>query len=72
MTESIDPADTTSYDDIRDQPGRDRDGVDSLHDADSEQGDETEVTDDFDMDLAEAEELGVNLDRIDGETPRLD
>jgi hypothetical protein len=71
-SESIDPADTLSYDDVRDQAVRDRDGVSSLRDTEEEQGDETEVTDDFDMDQDEARDLGVELDRTGGETPRLD
>jgi hypothetical protein len=71
-SESIDPADTVSYDDVRDQAARDRDGVTSLRDTEEEQGDENEVTDDFDMDQDEAKELGIDLDRTGGETPRLD
>jgi hypothetical protein len=72
MTESIDPADTVSYDDVRDQPERERDGVASLHDAEGEQGDEDEVVDRMDLDQTAAEEADVELDRIGGETPRLD
>ena len=72
MTESIDPRDVESYDDIRDQHDRERDGVAALHDAEAEQGDEDEVTDEMDLDQVEADELGANLDRIGGETPRLD
>jgi hypothetical protein len=71
-SESIDPADTVSYDDVRDQTARDRDGVSSLRDTEAESGDEAEVTDDFDLDQDEAKELGVDLDRTGGETPRLD
>jgi hypothetical protein len=71
-SESIDPEDTVSYDDVRDGAGRDRDGVASLRDTEEEQGDEAELTDDFDLDQDEAKELGVNLDRTGGETPRLD
>jgi hypothetical protein len=70
--ESIDPADTVSYDDVRDNVARDRDGVESLHDAEAEAGDEDQLVDDFDLDSAEAREVGVDLDPIDGETPRLD
>jgi hypothetical protein len=70
--ESIDPADVVSYDDVRDQAARERDGVSSLHDTEAEAGDDDEVTDDFDLDQDEAQELGVNLDRTGGETPRLD
>ncbi len=72
MSESIDPEDTISYDDVRDQHQRERDGIESLHDTDAEQGDEEEITDDFDLDRLQAEELGVDLDRVGGETPRLD
>jgi hypothetical protein len=72
MSESVDPADTVSYDDVSDQRSRDDDPVSSLRDTEAESGDETEVTDNFDLDQDEANELGVNLDRLDGETPRLD
>jgi hypothetical protein len=72
MSESINPEDVASYDDVSDQPARNSDPVSSLRDTEEEQGDETETTDDFDMDSEEAQELGVNLDRVDGETPRLD
>jgi hypothetical protein len=72
MSESIDPEDVVSYDDVRDQHDRERDGVASLHDAEGEQGDEAEVTDRMDLDQDEATELEVGLDRLGGETPRLD
>lgn len=72
MTESIDPDDVTSYDDIDPALARDRDGVSSLRDTDEEQGDETEVTDDFDLDQTAAQESGADLDRLGGETPELD
>jgi hypothetical protein len=72
MPESIDPADTVSYDDTRDQFSRDRDGVGSLRDTDEEQGDEVEVTDDLDLDQTAAREVDADLDRVGGETPRLD
>jgi hypothetical protein len=71
-SESIDPADTVSYDDVRDQAARDRDGVSSLRDTEAEAGDEVGVVDDFDLDQDEAAEAGVALDRTGGETPRLD
>jgi hypothetical protein len=70
--ESIDPADTVSYDDVRDEAKRDRDGVGSLRDTEAESGDEEEVADDFVLDQTEAHELGADLDRAGGETPRLD
>jgi hypothetical protein len=72
MSESIDPEDTVSYDDVRDQHDRDRDGVASLHDAEGEQGDEEEVVDRMDLDQTAAQETDTELDRIGGETPRLD
>jgi hypothetical protein len=72
MTESIDPADTESYDETRDRPDRERDGVSSLRDSEAEQGDEEEVTDSFDLDQTAAAEADAELDRIGGETPRLD
>lgn len=72
MTESIDPDDVVSYDDTRDQAARDQDGVASLRDTDSEQGDEEAVTDSFDLDSEAAREADADLDRLGGETPRLD
>lgn len=72
MSESIDPADTVSYDDTDDQFSRDRDGVASMRDIEGEQGDEDEVTDELDLDQVAAQELDVELDRVGGETPRLD
>ena len=72
MTESIDPADTVSYDDVRERHDRDQDGVASLRDVDAEQGDEDEVVDQMDLDQSAAQEGDVDLDRIGGETPRLD
>lgn len=71
-SESVSPDDTISYDNVDDQGDRARDGVESLQDTEAEQGDESEVDDGFDLDSDEARELGVNLDRVDGETPRLD
>ena len=72
MSESIDPADTVSYDDVRDQHDREQDGIGSLHDAEGEQGDEEEVVDLMDLDQTAAQEADVDLDRAGGETPRLD
>jgi hypothetical protein len=72
MSESIDPEDTISYDDTRDQHDRERDGVGSMRDTDEEQGDEVEVTDQMELDTEAAREAGADLDRIGGETPRLD
>ena len=71
-SESVDPDDVVSYDELRERRDRDRDGVGSLHDAEAEQGDEEEVEDAFDIDTEEARELGGNLDRLGGETPELD
>jgi hypothetical protein len=71
-SESIDPEDTVSIDELAARRNRARDGVDSLQDVEAEQGDESEVDDEFELDNDEARELGVNLDRVDGETPRLD
>jgi hypothetical protein len=70
--ESIDPADIESYDDVRDEANRDRDGVGSLRDTEAESGDEEGTSDSFDLDQIEAHELGVDLDRAGGETPILD
>lgn len=72
MTESIDPADVSSYDGPDADRDRDRDGVGSLRDTDEEQGDETELTDEFELDQTAARESGADLDRLGGETPRLD
>lgn len=71
-SESIDPADEVSYDDVREDPDRERDGVSSLRDAEAEAGDEEAMTDDFLIDRAAAQEAGADLDRIGGEEPRLD
>jgi hypothetical protein len=70
--ESVERADMISLDDIRDEVRRERDGVSSLRDTEAESGDEDEVTDRFELDSAEAHELGVDLDRTGGETPLLD
>jgi hypothetical protein len=70
--ESVKRADMISLDDVRDEARRDRDGVSSMRDTEAESGDEDEVTDRFDLDSAEARELGVELDRTGGETPLLD
>ena len=51
---------------------RDREGVDALHDTEAEQGDETEVDDDFDLDRVAAREAGVDLDPVGDDEPRLD
>jgi hypothetical protein len=50
----------------------DRDGVASLHDVESEAGDEAELRDRFLVDRTEARQLGVDLDPIGGEESRLD
>lgn len=44
---------------------RERDGIHSLHDVDSESGDEDEVEDLFVLDRAEAHALGVDLTPYD-------
>jgi hypothetical protein len=72
MTESIDPEDTVSYDDVSAISDRDRDGVASLRDTEEEQGDEVELTDRFSLDQTAATEAAADLDRIGGETPLLD
>jgi hypothetical protein len=70
--ESVKRADMVSIDEERVELRRDRDGVSSLRDTEAESGDEDEVTDRFDLDTTEARDLGVALDRTDGEIPRLD
>lgn len=67
--ESVDPEDVVSYDA---PPNSEQDGVAALHDAEAEQGDEEGLADDFELDADEARDLNVDLDRIGGETPRLD
>jgi hypothetical protein len=49
-----------------------RDGVASLHDTEAETGDETELTDLFDLDRTEARALGADLDRADRGESQLD
>ena len=70
--DSNDQADIIFLDARREEGRRDRDGVESLRDTEAESGDEDEVDDRYDLDRLEAQELGVALDRTDGETPRLD
>jgi len=49
-----------------------RDGVAALHDVEAEAGDEAELTDLFDLDRAEARELGMDFDRADRGESQLD
>ena len=49
-----------------------RDGVGALHDTEAEAGDETELADMFELDRAEARELGVDLDPVDRDERQLD
>jgi hypothetical protein len=51
---------------------RDRDGVASLRDTDSEQGDESEVDDSFILDETAARELDIDLVGDQRDEPRLD
>ena len=44
----------------------------ALHDTEAEAGDEGELADVFDLDRAEAREMGVELDRVDREERQLD
>jgi hypothetical protein len=71
-SESVRPEDTVSYDEIEDRLDRDRDGVSSYRDVEAEAGDEEEVDDEFDLDQEAVREAGADLDRLGGETPRLD
>lgn len=50
----------------------DPDGVTYLHDTEADSGDESELTDAFDLDRQEARELGVELDSADPDEPLLD
>jgi hypothetical protein len=72
MTEngSIDDDGTVSLDAPR--TNRDRDGVDSLRDTESEQGDEAEVDDSFILDETEAHELGIDFAGGQRDEPQLD
>ena len=54
------------------QGERDRDGVDSLRDTESEQGDESELDDLFDLDESEARDVDADLDGDARDEPRLD
>jgi hypothetical protein len=47
----------------------DQDGVAGLRDVEAETGDESEISNDFDMDDREARELGVDLDNRDEPEP---
>jgi hypothetical protein len=49
-----------------------QDAIASLHDTEAEAGDDGELGDVFAMDLREARALGVQLDPIASEEPRLD
>jgi hypothetical protein len=65
-----DDDDDVSLDDAVTNP--DTDGVAALRDTEAEAGDEAEVDDDFDLDRTEARELGVDLDRTDGDDIRME
>jgi hypothetical protein len=69
----IDPGSLADDDDAgvldRTHAGREQDGVESLRDTEAEAGDESELSDAFDMDDREARELGVNLDDRDEPEP---
>jgi hypothetical protein len=65
-----DDDDDVSLDDALTNP--DSDGVAALRDTEAEAGDEAEVDDDFDLDRTEARELGVDLDRTDGDDIRME
>jgi hypothetical protein len=65
--------DLASYDDsLDDAHNRGRDGVSSLQDTESEQGDEEGLDDVYYLDDREAREAGVALDGRDEPEPRLD
>lgn len=51
---------------------RERDGVAALHDIEAEAGDESELSDAFDLDRTEARALGAELDRADRDESQLD
>jgi hypothetical protein len=64
--------DTPDADPFADDPSDEQDPISSLHDTQEEGGDEEEVVDRLTLDEREARELGVELDPVDGEEPRLD
>jgi hypothetical protein len=75
MTDGWEVSDERSIEELKELKelqGRDQDGVDGLHDIEAEAGDESELDDSYDLDFNEAHALGVDLDRLGGETPRLD
>lgn len=70
----IDPTDLEDDDDgtadfHASHPDRDQDGVDSLRDTEAEAGEESGLSDTFDMDDREARELEVSLDDRDEPEP---
>ena len=72
MTDRWEDSDERSIEELKDLRGRDQDGVEGLRDVEAEAGDEAELDDSYDLDSDEARELGVALDRLAGEIPRLD
>lgn len=58
------------YDDIVDE--LEHDAVASLHDIEAESGADGELTDVYSIDIEEARALGIQLDPIATEEPRLD
>lgn len=73
MTSRGDQSDRSGHVSL-DAPATDpeRDGVATLHDTEAEAGDEAGIADLFDLDLAEARELGADLDRADRGESQLD
>ena len=68
-TEDAEPEDDTlSLDEVR---SREADGVGALHDVEAEAGDETELEDLFDLDEAEARDLGADVTGDQRDEPRL-
>lgn len=64
-----DPDDEALLQPLQEEATRDRDGISSLHDTDSEAGDEQGLDDSLLLDSREARELGVNLDDVQDEPP---
>ncbi|MDX6286650.1 MAG: hypothetical protein QOG53_2135 [Frankiales bacterium] len=70
MTTDSNDRSEVSLDDVGNQP--EQDAIAALHDTEAEAGDEEELDDVFELDKKEARELGVNLDSVAPEEPRLD
>ena len=64
--------DSTDADPFADEPSDEQDPITALHDTQEEGGDESAVTDSLTLDEREAREVGVDLDPVEEDEPRLD